>query len=118
MRYLQDHQINQSNDAVTITVLDEPGEGGANHQYQITAPGTPVVMLKFQQGAMNESALNGITNEALLAVVIDRLRGFQQGQFPSRENAIALTRIEEALMWLHRRTVDRTRRGVEGRSVA
>jgi hypothetical protein len=36
------------------------------------------------------------------------------GPYACRENAIALTHIEEALMWLQRRTVARIKRGVEG----
>jgi hypothetical protein len=68
----------------------------------------------FQNGPIKEFGLNGITQEALLAIVIDRLRSFQAGPFSSRYNAIALTKTEEALMWLQRRTVDRIRRGVEG----
>ena len=61
--------------------------------------------------------MNGISQEALLAILIDRLRGFQSGQYACRENAIALTKLEEATMWLQKRTLDRVRRGVEGTSV-
>jgi hypothetical protein len=49
--------------------------------------------------------------------VIDRLRGFQSGDFRNRENALALTKIEEALLWLHKRTKDRLERGVEGKQL-
>jgi hypothetical protein len=34
--------------------------------------------------------------------------------FPCRENSIAITRLEEALMWLDKRTANRDARGVEG----
>lgn len=51
-----------------------------------------------------------------MAVQIDRLRSFQKGQYACRENAIALTHMEEALMWLQKRTRDRLARGVEGTS--
>lgn len=100
-----------------IAVIDEPGAGGANHEYVITHP-IGEHRISFQNGPIKEVGVNGITQEALLAVVIDRLRAFQAGPFASRENAIALTHCEDALMWLQRRTVDRIRRGVEGRSVA
>lgn len=36
MRTLNEHKINPGNDTLTITVLDEPGHGGANHAYDIT----------------------------------------------------------------------------------
>ena len=35
MRTLNEHKINPGNDTLTITVLDEPGHGNANHAYDI-----------------------------------------------------------------------------------
>lgn len=120
MRTLTDHKVNGLNEALEITAVDEPGSGGANHNYEIVLNrgegkiGTRTVLM-FQNGPIaTPSDMNGITNEALLAVVIDRMRGFQSGQFKCRENAIALTHLEESLMWLHKRTRDRMARGVEG----
>jgi hypothetical protein len=98
---------------LAITVTDGPGAGGANHSYRIDWSNGSL-LLHFQEGPIKESGVNGITQEALLAVIIDRLRSFQSGQFSCRENAIALTHIEEALMWLQRRTLARIQRGVEG----
>lgn len=51
----------------------------------------------------------------LLEIVRDRLISFQSGQFSSRENACALTHIEEALMWQNRRVEDRIERNVLGK---
>jgi hypothetical protein len=45
------------------------------------------------------------------------MRGFQSGQFACRDNAVALTKLEEAMMWLQKRTRDRMSRGVEGVNV-
>lgn len=59
---------------------------------------------------------NGTTNEDVLAVLIDRLN-YLQGKFPCRENAVALTHIETALLWLNKRTTDRKARGVEGKAL-
>lgn len=70
--------------------------------------------IRFQNGPIQESGINGVTQEALLAIVRDRLRCFQAGPFACRENAIALTKLDEAAMWLEERTKARTRRGVEG----
>lgn len=120
MRTLVDHVVNPVNENLTIQVLDEPGQGGANHQYMITwgtgdaVPLDKTCLIGFQNGPIKEFGVNGITQEALLAVVIDRLRGFQEGQFRCRENAIALTHCEDALMWLQKRTRERMARGVEG----
>lgn len=121
MRKLTDHIVSGDQAVqLDIAVLDEPGAGGANHQYQLSwgkgpeFPPNKACFIGFQNGAIKEAGVNGITQEALLAVVVDRLRSFQSGPFSCRENAIALTKIEEALMWLQRRTVARIKRGVEG----
>lgn len=132
MRTLTDHIVSGDQAVqLTITVLDKPGHGGACHEYavdtskevaQFGRPNTPAgethgegsCLIKFQNGPIKEFGVNGITQEALLAIVIDRLRSFQDGPFRCRENAIALTHCEEALMWLQQRTVARIKRGVEG----
>jgi hypothetical protein len=122
MRTINDHVVpgDLPQNQLRIVVSDEPGQGGANHAYAICWSG-PVVggpddacYVNFQNGPIKEFGLNGITQESLLAIVIDRLRSFQSGPFSCRENAIALTHCEDALMWLQRRTVNRLRRGVEG----
>lgn len=126
MRTITDHIVNPANDKLTITVTDAPGAGGANHRYEITgmscvhnpsvkpADYADVEVILFQNGPISEKGVNGITQEALLAIVIDRLRCFQAGPFACRENAIALTKCEEAIHWLQQRTLARMRRGVEG----
>ena len=120
MREITSHKVNGLNEALRIKVCDEPGAGGANHRYFIeiatgatTAAGWPI---DFQNGPIGEAGPNGISNEALLAIVEDRLKGFQSGQYACRENALALTKIQEAMMWLQSRTRERVARGVEGTS--
>lgn len=123
MRKLNDHKVN-SNDTLTVIAEDEPGPGGAHHHYTMLLPDWSrhpdgshahnVWDVHFQNGPIGEVGANGITNEALLAIVTDRLRCFQSGPFACRENALALTKIEEALHWLHSRTRERIARGVEG----
>jgi hypothetical protein len=117
------HKLNGLNDVIDI-VAHEAGPGGAPHRYDIIGQGEHIpnigprpfgVNLRFQNGPISKPEdYNGITNEALLAVLIDRMQGFQNGPFKCRENAIALTHLEEALMWLQKRTRDRMERGVEG----
>lgn len=121
MRKITDHIINPANDKMEILAIDAPGAGGANHSYRINGPEGSAGAdhsIEFQNGPINEVGINGITQEILLALVIDRLRSFQAGPFACRENAIALTKCEEALHWLHSRTRARMLRGVEGRNVA
>lgn len=38
-------------------------------------------------------------------------------KFPCRENAMTITKLDEALMWQEKRTADRKDRGVEGKSL-
>lgn len=119
-RVLTSHKVNGLNEALSIEVLDEPGQGGACHVYRIAAANGVEVSraiccdIEFQNGPILEAGYNGLSQEALLAVVEDRLASFQAGPYACRENAIALTKIQEAMMWLQKRTRDRMARGVEG----
>ena len=113
-KLLTDHIVDITTEHLTIEVRDEPGPGGASHVYAIIQPNKTEQVITFQKGAIKEAGANGNTHEALLAVLIDRLRGFQAGPFKCRENASALTHLEDALMWLQKRTRDRMNRGVEG----
>ena len=116
-RELSSHKVTGLNEKISIDVVDEPGPGGACHGYRIsidTGNTIEKVYIEFQNGPIQEVGVNGLSIEALLAIVEDRLLGFQSGQFACRENAVALTKIQESLMWLGKRTRDRLARGVEG----
>ena len=130
MREIHDHKTNAANEQLRITVQDAPGAGGASHLYMIegfdtqTNASCPFVerhgsaakhaTVLFQNGPIGEVGVNGVTHEALIAICIDRLRSFQAGAYRCRENALAITKLEEALHWLHHRTEAREARGVEG----
>ena len=132
MRTLTDHIVenDSANHQLTVSVGDEPGQGGACHLYHITGFNTKTnssdpftarhgqpaehATVLFQNGPIKEVGVNGVTHEALLAILIDRIRSFQAGPYSGRDNAVALTHLEEALMWLQRRTRERIKRGVEG----
>ncbi len=129
MRELTSHKVNGLNEVLAVQVHDEPGSGGACHKYRIrcTIPvneSTPdkwdtlkaACDINFQNGPIAEVGVNGISNEALLAVVEDRLFGFSNGPFNCRENLVALSHVREAMAALLSRTKDRTARGVEGTS--
>lgn len=70
--------------------------------------------IDFQEGPIKEAGVNGVCNEDLIAMVIVRLEGFQNSEYKSRDNAVAITKLEEALLWLRKRTISRENRGVEG----
>ncbi len=111
-------EITTSNPNVKIKILDERGFGNAYHEYDIVSKHSEYksfACIKFQKGPLKENDLNGCFQEDLIEICIDRLRCFQQSGFSCRENAKALTKLEEALMWLNSRTEDRLKRGVEGK---
>lgn len=115
MRKIEDHKVNPVNDRVDITVMDEPGAGGANHHYAVDVDGSENGLdVYFQNGPIAEAGVNGVTQEVLLAIVIDRLKSFQAGPFACIENAAALTHSQAALEALKSRTRARMARGVEG----
>lgn len=149
MREITDHKLNGLNDALKITVLDEPGHGGACHHYQISwgeverGPKPTIAelesilergdkqvslmpdggvcigntsLISFQNGPIGEHGVNGISQEALLAIVIDRLRCFQAGPHASPDNESALNHVVGAVYFLQKRTKERLARGVEGTS--
>lgn len=60
---------------------------------------------------------DGTTNEELLEVLLNRMNHLN-AKFPCRENAIAITHLDTALLWLNKRTSDRVKRNVEGKQIA
>jgi hypothetical protein len=105
-----------------IHAIGETGPGNAYHKYQISKtaenpewPSEIVVEIQFQKGPRKEQdSQHGALDADLLEIVRHRLQQFQKGDFASRENACALTHIEEALMWMNRRVEDRIDRQVLG----
>lgn len=127
MRTVTDHIVegDSANHQLKVSVIDEPGQGGACHQYNIDwydgalpdpegQASRKECFINFQNGPIKEFGVNGVTQEALLAIVIDRLRSFQAGPFASEDNQDALWLTEKALSKLQHRTRERIARGVEG----
>lgn len=117
------HQINVCNQSIAVDCDDrDPDNGGASHLYVMRVHPGPgrtltephVQTLLFQHGPIGDVGVNGITHEVLLAILRDRLECFQKSKYACRENALALTKLEEAAMWLESRTKARVVRGVEG----
>jgi hypothetical protein len=96
------------------------------HQYELSNfenKENPGQLLQFihkepkEEGSTElETIVDGTTNEELLEVLLNRLN-FLQSKFPCRENAIAITKLDEALLWLNKRTADRIKRNVEGKQL-
>ena len=76
----------------------------------------PSQEISFYEKNEDGTEKNGTTLEEMLRVSIERLKDLN-GRFGCRENSIAITKMQEALMWLEERTKDRIARGVEGQHV-
>lgn len=97
------------------------------HRYELanfedpSKPGQVLQFIEKERRARDVPELvtlsDGTTNEEVLRVLIDRMGALQE-KFPCRENAIVITKLEESLMWLEKRTADRQARGVEGKHQA
>jgi len=93
----------------------------APHQFNVFAS-TPddgnkskiLASIHFQEGPIKECGVNGVYNEDLIAMVICRLEHFQKSEFACRDNGMAITKLEEAMLWLRKRTIGRENKGIEG----
>jgi hypothetical protein len=179
---LTSHRVNGLNESLRVFRLDQPGQGGACHQYVVCIPCTPhnetyrqcamaayegvtkgtrqfnveeepdgvqvfrladghsilgfdvandvafidghkgqgvhglfiTQYIGFQDGPVKEFGYNGNSHEALLAILLDRMEGFQKGEYACHDNQMALDHLQGARLWLHKRTMDRVARQVEG----
>jgi hypothetical protein len=92
----------------------------AGHKYELASfEGSEPQTLQFIEkrpvlGTVTLETVNdGTTNEEVLEVLIDRLNTMNS-KVPSRETSLAITKLEEALGWMERRTKNRKARNVEG----
>ena len=80
------------------------------------------IHIEWQNGPLgrgeDRTEPNGAFVECVIAAVIDRLEFYQATKFRCRENALAITKLEEALHWCQHRTAAREARGVEGTHTA
>jgi hypothetical protein len=121
MRKITEHHDGHGlNETVQIIALDD-AEGPACHRYLFNLNPGPeeqlVGTIQFQQGPRNEpGSIPGVVTAAVLAMLIDHLEGFQRGPYPSRETALVITKLEEALHWTRARADKRAARGVLGKN--
>lgn len=83
---------------LTVVAIDD-------NEYEIRGPDPGgdwrmVWRLKFQIGPVAVEGVNGLTNEALMAVVIDRLQAVEASPSVTSENTKALHDCERALFWI------------------
>ena len=99
-------------------------KGGAHAEYVVVerdpVDGVMTILgsIKFQHDTIPAVGVRGWTNESVGMVIIDRLEGFQAGEFACETNAIALEHFKAGVAALESRTKDRKERGVEGKHEA
>jgi len=76
----------------------------------------PPQSISFYEMGADGSIQGGTTVEEPLRVSIARIKDLNS-RFPCRENSIAITKMEEGLLWLNERTRERKSRGVEGKHI-
>lgn len=76
------------------------------------------IHIEWQNGPLSVDGVrkepNGAFVEDVIRAAIQRIEYYQGSQFKCRENALALTKLEEALHWLQARTARREAAGTEG----
>lgn len=74
----------------------------------------PEVSFLLQSGPASTVGVNGLQVRELIEFSLELIRSYSK-TVPCRENAITITKLQEALMWQEERTRDRYTRGVEGK---
>lgn len=75
----------------------------------------PIVSFTIQSDPISEVGVNGVQALDMLKYVKCLFQSLNEA-FPCRENALTITKIEEAIHWQDARTKDRQRRNVEGKN--
>lgn len=107
------HGLNES-----IAITADPVDGsGASHDYTFAIDRDTRARVQFQQGPRNvNGSIAGVTEAAILAMLIDRLEGFQAGPYSCQENDQQLAHLRAALALTKRRADARAARGVLGKN--
>jgi len=111
-------RIHIDHNGVTVNAISKLPDGTdvQGHAYEVLS-GPKATCLGFQLGPVKENGVNGITNEALLAILIHRTE-FLNSRFHCEENDEAIRHMKQALVNLEVRTARRIVRGVEGTEVS
>lgn len=77
----------------------------------------PIVSFTIQSDPISEVGVNGVQALDMLIYTKCLFQSLNEA-FPCRENALTITKLEEAIHWQEARTKDRERRSVEGQNKA
>lgn len=116
MEELLGHEHPQAPTGVRVYRVDERNEHGVAHDYSIeymTPEGLRALTIHFQDGPFADGA-NGITDLALLSVLIDRFEGYLTGDIPHVTTNLVYDQLLSARFRMLGRITDRVERGVQG----
>jgi hypothetical protein len=129
MREIKNHLAEGEKNQLRIEAVSEAYPMGGMHRYDIigfdtssnpanvSSDGYKTALTRlvviFQNGSVQDLGQNGITMEALLAIVADRLTGFQNTPDACDANAHALIHVQSALNELKSRTQKRIADGTK-----
>ena len=108
---------------IEVEEHENSGRAYANYDWYLKSDEwRKVGSLRFQKGLLASTAPpNGVTESLLLSILVDRLKRFQANEKTScRENALALTKIEEAAHWMQTKSREQIEKefiglkGIEG----
>lgn len=119
-REIHGHEVEGEKVIVRVLAMDTPLDGASHHYRFERVDGSQIGYVGFHRGQIEEGVLdvNGVTHESLIMVLIDRLEGFQSGEFAHRQNVFAIKRLKEALSALQERTKERIEKDIENLPVA
>lgn len=110
-------EIHTDRNGVAVFAEGDPSLPKWGHEYTVGPSYRVLADLRFQWGGVAKHGINGLTNEAVLAVLIHRI-GVLNEKFPCEQNELAIGNLRTALAVLESRTADRVKRGVEGKEEA
>ena len=76
--------------------------------------GVRYINIELQNGPIKENGVNGCQIDEVVEWCKNVIEQLNTPPYACRENSMAITKLDEALMWLQRRTENREKRGVEG----
>ncbi len=109
MRDVTSHRVNALNAHLRIQATEEAGPSGSPVAYVVSTAGKTLTTLQFQRGGSKEQGVNGLTNEALLAVLIDRI-GSISDTHAGNDTDEVLRLLESAELWMQKRSIERRAR--------
>lgn len=79
----------------------------------VDGSGVEIVFCKGNKDSESNLRQEGMFTETLIQTALQYLQSVNVGEMASRETSMAITKLDEALMWINKRAEDRKLRGVQ-----